>query len=101
MGKVCLESKIKTYEFIQSQHLQIANELRAYCRKYLKKDYYLLKSIPGVGGYLASAILAEAGDIRRFKNESEFASYVGIVLVIRNSGGQKILQESLFDVVLY
>lgn len=86
-GKICMESKIKTYEFIYSQYLHIANELRAYCRKNLKKDYYLLKSIPGIGGYLASAILAEVGNLRRFKNESEFASYVGIVPMIRNSGG--------------
>jgi transposase len=33
-----------------------------------KKDY-LLKSIPGIGGYLASVILAECGDLRRFNNE--------------------------------
>jgi transposase len=31
-----------------------------------KKDYNLLKSIPGIGGYLASVILAECGDLRRF-----------------------------------
>jgi transposase len=86
-GKVCMDSKIKTYEFINSQYLNLANELRAYCRTHLKKDYYLIKSIPGIGGYLASAVLAEVGNLRRFRNEAEFASYVGIVPMIRNSGG--------------
>jgi len=47
----------------------VANQLRSYCRQHHKKDYYLLKSIPGIGGYLAAAILGELGDIRRFDNE--------------------------------
>jgi transposase len=37
-----------------------------------------LKSIPGIGGYLASVILAECGDLRRFNNEGQF-SYIGLV----------------------
>ena len=80
------------YEVIHQEYLQLANELRAYCRKHHKKDYYLLKSIPGVGGYLASAILAEIGDLRRFNNEAQFASYIGIVPTMRNSGGTEKIQ---------
>jgi transposase len=38
-----------------------------------------LKSIPGIGGYLASVILAECGDLRRFNNEGQFSSYIGLV----------------------
>jgi transposase len=51
-----------------------------------KKDYNLLKSIPGIGGYLASVILAECGDLRRFE---QFSSYIGLVPGMYNSGGQK------------
>ena len=91
-GKLCLESKLRMYAVIHKEYLQLANELRSYCRKHNKKDYYLLKSIPGVGGYLASAILAEIGDLRRFNNESSFASYVGIIPTMRNSGGTEIIQ---------
>jgi transposase len=29
----------------------------------------IFESIPGIGGYLASVILAECGDLRRFNNE--------------------------------
>ena len=86
-GKRTMESKLKMYEFVEKEYRELANELRLYCRNNHKKDYYLLTSIPGVGGYLASAILAEVGDLRRFRNEAHFASYVGIVPVIRNSGG--------------
>ncbi len=85
-GKFCMMSKLRMYAAIKSEYLQLANQLRAYCRKYHKQDYYLLKSIPGIGGYLASVVLGELGDIRRFNTEAQFASYVGITPVIRNSG---------------
>lgn len=85
-GKVCLESQLRLYEVIHHEHLGVANELRAYCREHFAKDYHLLKSIPGVGGYLASAILAELGDLRRFNNETQLAGYVGLVPVIHSSG---------------
>ena len=86
-GKLCLDSKLRLYQAIKAEYLQLANELRAYCRKNFKTDYYLLKSIPGIGGYLASAILAEVGDLRRFNSKKQFASYIGLVPSIRNSGG--------------
>jgi transposase len=91
-GKICMSSKLKMLEVIHQEYLQLANELRSYCRKHHKKDYYLLKSIPGIGGYLASAILAEVGDLRRFKSETQFASYIGMIPSIRNSGGTEKMQ---------
>lgn len=91
-GKICLDSKLRMYDLIHKEYLMLANELRSYCRKHHKKDYYLLKSIPGIGGYLASAIIAEIGDLRRFSNEAQFASYVGIVPTMRNSGSTEKIQ---------
>lgn len=75
----CMQSRLRLIETLHKEYLQIANELRAYCRKQHCKDYYLLKSIPGIGGYLAAAILAEMGDIRRFDNERQFSSAIGLV----------------------
>lgn len=74
------------YEFVKHEYLETANELRAYCRKNFKTDYYLLKSIPGIGGFLAGVILAECGDLRRFNTEAQFASFIGIVPGIHASG---------------
>jgi transposase len=93
-GQICMQSKLRMYECIHQEYLDLSNALRAYCRKQHKKDYYLLKSIPGVGGYLASAILAELGDLRRFNTETQFASYVGLIPMIQNSGGK----ENIFGV---
>jgi transposase len=81
-----LHSKLRILSLLHTEYLQCANELRSYCRKQHKKDYYLLKSIPGIGGYLASAIIAELGDIRRFENESQFSAYIGMIPSMRNSG---------------
>lgn len=93
-GKLCMQSKIRLLKSIYQEYLELANHLRSYCRKNHKKDYYLLKSIPGVGGYLSSVILAEVGDLRRFNTETKFASYVGLVPNIKNSG----MTENVFGV---
>jgi len=85
-GNLALQGKIRMYKFIKSEYLEIANQMRAYSRKNQKKDYNLLRSIPGIGGYLASVILAECGDLRRFSNERQFSSYIGLVPGIYNSG---------------
>jgi len=84
-GTACMNSKLRILEALKNEYLQTSNELRAYCRKHYKKDYYLLKSIPGIGGLLAAAILAELGDIRRFNNERQFSSCIGIIPGIHQS----------------
>lgn len=84
-GLQTMQSKLRVLKVLQQELLQTSNELRAYCRKVHTKDYYLLKSIPGIGGILAAAILAELGDIRRFNNERQFANCIGIVPGIHQS----------------
>lgn len=84
-GLQTMQSKLRVLKILQQEYLQTSNELRAYCRKIHTKDYYLLKSIPGIGGLLAAAILAELGDIRRFNNERQFANCIGIVPGIHQS----------------
>lgn len=86
VGQKCMDSKLRVLDLYETEVRTITNELRAYCRKNYKKDYYLLRSIPGIGGFLAAAILAEVGDLRRFRTEGEFASYIGIIPSMYNSG---------------
>lgn len=81
----CMQSRLRLLKTLHKEYLEMANSLRAYCRKHHKKEYYLLKSIPGIGGYLAAAILAEMGDIRRFDNERPFSNAIGLVLGIHQS----------------
>lgn len=52
------------------------------------KDYYLLKSIAGVGQILALTILYEVGDINRFESVQKFASYCRLVKCKAESAGK-------------
>lgn len=89
-ASTAMQSRLKHLEFLWYEELAISNELRAYCRKFYHKDYYLLKSVPGIGGITASGILAELGDIRRFNRLDELASIVGFIPGIYQSSDNKI-----------
>lgn len=43
-------------------------------------DYLLLTSIPGIGPFNALTILAEAGDLRRFRHHRQFPKFCGMDL---------------------
>lgn len=85
-GKESLKSKMRSFRFIDKELREVSNQLRAYCRKHYKKDYYLLRSVPGIGGIVACGILSELGDLKRFNNLKHLAGYVGIVPGVHQSG---------------
>ena len=87
-----MRSRLQEYAFLRKEYLHICNELRAYARKHYRKDYYLLRSIPGVGPFIAIAVLSEVGDIRRFKGIDRLSSYVGLVPSVRSSGEKSYTQ---------
>jgi transposase len=53
-----------------------------------RKDVELLQSIPGFDYVLALNLIAEVGDIHRFRNRKKFAAYCGVVPKNRDSGGK-------------
>ncbi len=55
----------------------------------------LFTTIPGVSTLTAAAILAETGDPARFRNAAAFASYVGVVPRIHQSGKRKYSAKAL------
>lgn len=55
----------------------------------LRPDYVRLKSIPGVGEVLAIVIMLETGDVTRFAQVGNFASYARCVDSARYSNGKK------------
>jgi transposase len=89
-GTETMQSRLRQLEFSWHEQLHVSNELRAYCRKHHKIDYYLLKSIPGIGGIVAAGILAELGDIRRFSRLDELAAIVSLVPGIYQSSDNRI-----------
>jgi transposase len=55
----------------------------------LKKEFDKLKTVPGIGDILGLTIMLETGDISRFKNVGNFASYCRCVDSKRLSNGKK------------
>ena len=55
----------------------------------LRPEYALLKSVPGIGEVLATVIMLEAGDITRFAQVGQFASYARCVDSAHYSNGKK------------
>ena len=49
-------------------------------------DFIIIKTIPGIGDNLAARIIAEMGDISKFKKHSQLVAYVGIDPRINESG---------------
>ena len=51
-----------------------------------RTDFQVLKSFPGIGAPTAVRIIAELGDIRRFKNHKQVNAYAGIDIQRYQSG---------------
>ena len=85
-GKKSMQIRVEQYEQIDKAIREVSNELRLYARKHYKEDYELLRSVPGVGGLVASGILSELGDLRRFKNFKQLSAIVGMMPKMSQSG---------------
>lgn len=69
-------------DFLNAQMEQLEEEILKY---YATFDCYL-HTIPGIGMIAAASMLAEIGDIRRFRNSSALVAYAGIDPSVRQSG---------------
>ena len=98
--EVCMESQefgvslqandhvIKMYSRIiielQAELKKLDNEISKISKEILAVE--LIKSIPGIGETIAPVIVAEIGDIRRFKSAKQLIAYCGIDPTVRQSG---------------
>ncbi|MCH9809537.1 MAG: IS110 family transposase [Alphaproteobacteria bacterium] len=49
-------------------------------------DFFRLRQLPGIGPIIAMTILAEAGDLRRFRHHRQFLKFCGLDLATYQSG---------------
>lgn len=70
-----LSMTIENIKFFESQIKKIDKEIV----KHLRAFKQTLETVPGIGPTLAAGILAEVGDIARFKNEASLAKFAGLV----------------------
>ncbi len=89
-----LLEQIDTYDATLSKVSKKIDEL-SQSERY-KHDFDLLTSIPGIGTYVAMTLLTEIGDFRRFSNEKQFASYLGLIPTSHSSGDKIIHGEMTF-----
>lgn len=61
-----------------------------------RKRYECLLSIPGIGTVTALCLLTEIDDISRFRNERDFASYLGLIPTSHSSGEKVTNGEKTF-----
>jgi transposase len=85
--------------FVHAALMQVVRVLRAQLAELSKRMNALVKALAptllellGVGSVVASVILGEVGNIERFANEGQFASYCGAAPVERGSGKNSRMQ---------
>jgi transposase len=82
-----LDYQIRQMEFMRKELLSISNEIRKMMREQrYKTNYYLLRSIPGIGPLTAASILVEIGDVKRFNTFSHLNSFIGLLPMEHSSG---------------
>jgi transposase len=85
-GTMALSYLLKAYHSTRKQVLEVTRELRNEIKENHHKVYKLLQTVPGVGPLTAMCLIAEIGDIFRFKSCRQLTSYVGLVPHSHQSG---------------
>ena len=82
-----LNYMIAQMEFLRKELLKISNDVRKMMREQrYKTNYYLLRSIPGIGPLTAASLLVEIGDVKRFETFYRLNSFVGLLPMEHSSG---------------
>jgi transposase len=77
--------------------LEVTGKIRELSRsERYATDCAYLRSIPGIGLLTAMSILVEIEDPARFRNENQFASYLGLIPTSHNSGDKVTNGEKTF-----
>jgi transposase len=82
-----MKADLAVIHILQTQINSIEEVLSAYCRA--DPGYRLLNTVTGIGPVLAAVILLETGDIKRFADVGNYASYCRCVGSIHLSNGKK------------
>ena len=88
--RTSLDMLLDTVELLRKNLLSVTRQIRFLSRsERYANDFENLISIPGIGLLVGMCLLTEIDDVRRFRNEKQFASYLGLV-PMSHSSGEKI-----------
>ena len=71
--------------------IELDRELEALLKRH--PDAALIRSLPGMGAVLTAELIAEAGNLSRFRSANALASAAGIAPVLRQSGKTRFLRR--------
>jgi transposase len=87
MQTLGLKAHVAVMQALQAQIDRLETVLAQHCRA--EPGYRLLKTVDGIGEILATVILLETGDIERFADVGNYASYCRCVGSVHESNGKK------------
>ena len=95
--RASLDMLIEQVETLRQNLLIVTKKVRnlRFKEEYAEK-YDALTSIPGIGPICAITLLTEIYDVKRFRNERQFASYLGLVPTCHSSGEKASFGEMTF-----
>lgn len=95
--RLSLDLLLRQVQAMRQNVLECTRQIRQLSRseKY-KERYDLLMTIPGIGAMVGMCILTEIYDATRFRNERQFASYLGLIPTCHSSGEKQVHGEKTF-----
>lgn len=85
--RAALDYMISQMEFLRKELLSISNAIRKMMREQrYRTNYYLLRTIPGIGPLTAASLLVEIGDVKRFPDFDHLNSFIGLLPMGHSSG---------------
>jgi len=85
-GTLSMEYLLDSYQYTKDQLLKVSRHLRQQVKLHYPDIYKRLMTVPGIGPINAMCLIAEIGDMTRFKSCKQLASFVGLVPRSHQSG---------------
>lgn len=83
---IVIKSCFKNISALEKTLKNIESSIQKQVKLFFKNEYTILTSINGIGPVIAAGIIAEIGDIKRFKNDDALAKFAGLVWSQYQSG---------------
>ena len=74
--QIAVSEAVKLIQSITESRNTILAQMQEFCKSL--PEYFIVKDMPCIGDTLAPRIIAEIGDVRRFKNKRSLVAYAGI-----------------------
>ena len=75
-ARIAVSEAVKLIQSINESRNTILAQMQEFCKSL--PEYFIIKEMPCIGETLAPRIIAEIGDVRRFKNKHSLVAYAGI-----------------------